>query len=123
MVENTLFEEIEEYVFKNTSLTITEPYMDSITIFGKVGTLTDIDLAIEFIGDGVYECSGTISYQGYDANPTNILAIRKFTKSEEEVIKLIDITLSIATKLNSISEQYSEIKRLGKELTDIGTSV
>lgn len=27
MVENTLFEKIEEYVFKNTSLTITEPYI------------------------------------------------------------------------------------------------
>ena len=99
MVENTLFEKIEEHVFKNTSLTITEPYMDSITIFGRVGTLTDIDLTIEFIGDGIYECDGTISYQGYDANPTDILAIRKFTKSEEEVITLIDKSISVANKL------------------------
>lgn len=86
-------EEIEEHVFENTFLTIAEPYMDSITIFGRVGTLTYIDLTIEFIGDGVYECSGTISYQGFDANPTDIIGIRKFAKSKEEVISLIDITL------------------------------
>ena len=99
MVENTLFEEIGEYVIKNTSLTITEPHMDSITIFGKIGTLANIDLTIEFIGDGIYECDGTISYQGYDANPTDILAIRKFTKSEEEVITLIDKSISVANRL------------------------
>ena len=99
MVENTLFEEVEEYVIKNTSLTITEQYMGSITVFGKVGTLANIDLTIEFIGDGIYECDGTISYQGYDANPTNILVIRKFTKSEKEVINLIDKSISVADKL------------------------
>lgn len=38
MVENTLFEEVEEYVIKNTSLTITDPYMGSITILGKIGS-------------------------------------------------------------------------------------
>jgi hypothetical protein len=99
MVEKTLFEKIEEYVFKNTSLTITDTYMDSITVFGKVGTLANMDLTIEFMGDGIYECDGTISYQGYDANPTNILAIRKFTKSEEEVITLIDKSISVANRL------------------------
>lgn len=99
MVENSSFKEIEEHVFKNTSLTITEPYMDSITIFGKIGTLANIDLTIEFIGDGIYECDGTISYQGYDANPTDIIGIRKFTKSEEEVITLIDKSISVANRL------------------------
>lgn len=110
MITNSSFEEIEEHVIKNTNLTITEPYMDSITIFGKVGTLTDIDLAIEFIGDGVYECNGTISYQGYDSNPTNILAIRKFTKSEKEVITLIDKSISIANKLiNTVCQLEKEV--------------
>jgi hypothetical protein len=99
METNTPFKEIEEHVIKNTSLTITDTYMDSITVFGKIGTLANIDLTIEFIGDGIYECDGTISYQGYDANPTDILAIRKFTKSEEEVITLIDKSISIANKL------------------------
>lgn len=110
MIENTLFEEVEDYVIKNTSLTITEPYMDSITIFGRVGTLTDIDLTIEFIGDGIYECDGTISYQGYDTNPTNILAIRKFTKSEKEVINLIDKSISVANKLiNTVCQLEKEV--------------
>ena len=110
MVENTLFEEIEEYVIKNTNLTITEPYMGSITVFGKVGTLTDIDLTIEFIGDGIYECDGTISYQGYDANPTNILAIRKFVKSKKEVINLIDKSISVTNKLiNTVCQLEKEV--------------
>ena len=99
METNTPFKEIEEHVIKNTSLTITDTYLDSITVFGKVGTLANIDLTIEFMGDEVYECNGTISYQGYDSNPTNILAIRKFTKSEEEVITLIDKSISVANRL------------------------
>lgn len=99
METNTPFKEIEEHVIKNTSLTITDTYMDSITVFGKVGTLANMDLTIEFMGDEVYECNGTISYQGYDANPTDILAIRKFTKSEEEVITLIDKSISVANRL------------------------
>lgn len=97
MVENTLFEEIEEYVIKNTSLTITEPYMDSINIFGKIGALANIDLTIESVGE--YECNGTISYQGYDANPTDIIGIRKFVKTEKEVIELLDKSISVANKL------------------------
>lgn len=100
MVENTLFEEIEEYVIKNTSLTITEPYMDSITVFGKIEGLTNIDLTIEFVGDEVYECFGNISYQGYDANPTDILAIRKWVNSEKEVINLINKSITTANKLS-----------------------
>lgn len=99
METNTPFKEIEEHVIKNTSLTITDTYMESITVFGKVGTLANMDLTIEFMGDEVYECDGTISYQGYDANPTDILAIRKFTKSEEEVITLIDKSISVANRL------------------------
>ena len=44
----------------------------------------------------------------------------RFVNTEEEVIKLIEITLSIATKLNIISEQSFEVQRLGKELANIG---
>lgn len=100
MITNSSFEEIEEHVIKNTSLTITEPHMDSIAIFGRIGTLTAIDLTIEFMGDGVYECFGTISYQGYDANPTDILAIRKWVNSEKEVVNLIDKSITTVNKLS-----------------------
>jgi hypothetical protein len=110
MVENTLFEEVEDYVIKNTSLTITEPYMGSINIFGKAGTLANIDLTIEFIGDGVYECDGTISYQGYDANPTDIIGIRKFAKTEKKVIELLDKSISVANKLvNTVCQLEKEV--------------
>lgn len=100
MVENTLFEEVEEYVIKNTSLTITEQYMDSITVFGKAGILANMDLTIEYVGDEVYECFGNIYYQGYDANPTDILAIRKWVNSEKEVVNLIDKSITTANKLS-----------------------
>ena len=82
--------------------------MDSITVFGKVGTLTDTDLTIEFVGSELYECYGTISYQGYDANPTDIIGIRKFAKSEEEVITLIDKSISIANKLSQTIYQLEK---------------
>ena len=100
MVENTLFEEVEEYVIKNTSLTITGQYMDSITVFGKVETIANMDLTIEYVGDEVYECFGNMSYQGYDANPTDILAIRKWVNSEKEVVNLIDKSITTANKLS-----------------------
>lgn len=100
-IVNKWFKETVDYIDKNTELKIVvrNHAMSSITITGKVGTLANMDLTIEFIGDGIYECNGTISYQGYDANPTNILAIRKFMKSEKEVINLIDKSISVADKL------------------------
>lgn len=110
MVENTLFEEIEEYVIKNTSLTITDTYMDSITVFGKAGTLANMNLTIEYVGDELYECDGTISYQGYDANPTDMIGIRKFVKTEKEVITLIDKSISVANKLiNTVCQLEKEV--------------
>lgn len=99
MVVNTRFDEIEEHVIKDTSLTITDTSMDSITVFGKIEVLAHIDLTIEFLGDGVYECIGSISYQGYDANPTDILEVRKFVKTEKDVITLIDKSIDTASKL------------------------
>lgn len=112
METNTPFKEIEEHVIKNTSLTITDTYLDSITVFGKVGTLANMDLTIEFMGDEVYECNGTISYQGYDSNPTNILAIHRSVKSEKEVIELIDKSIDMANKLSltvcQLEKEWSE---------------
>lgn len=98
MVENTLFEEVEEYVIKNTSLTITEQYMDSITVFGKVGTLANMDLTIEYVGDELYECDGNISYQRRGDNPISLLKILKTVKTEKELIELIEESIATANK-------------------------
>lgn len=73
--------------------------MGSINIFGRTGALTSIDLTIEFVDSELYGCYGSIFYQGYDANPMNILGIHKFVKSEEEVITLIDKSISVSNKL------------------------
>lgn len=99
METNTIFNEIEEHVLMNTSLTIEYMSTDSITVFGRIEVLAQVDLTIEFLGDGVYECIGSISYQGYDANPADILEVRKLVKSEKEVITLIDKSIDTASKL------------------------
>lgn len=44
------------------------------------------------------ECGGTISYQGYDDNPTNILGILKTVKTEKELIELIEESITTSNK-------------------------
>ena len=69
-------------------------------------------MTIEFGDNGIYECGGTILHQGYDDNPTNILGILKFVKTEKEVIELIDKSISVANKLSK------NIKSLEQELNN-----
>lgn len=82
--------------------------MDSITVFGRTGTLTSIDLTIEFVGSELYECYGTISYQGYDTNPTDIIGIRKFAKTEKEVINLLKNMISSSLDLREFIRNKKE---------------
>lgn len=87
-------------------------YHRAVYEFGKTDAFTYIDLTIEFVCDGIYECDGTISYQGYDANPTNILRIHRSVKSEKEVIELIDKSIDMANKLSltvcQLEKEWSE---------------
>lgn len=101
-IVNKRFKETVDYIDKNTELKIAirNKAMSSITITGKTGELTYLNLSVEFGDSGMYECTGTISYQGYDANPTDILGICKRVKTEKELIELIDKSISIANKLS-----------------------
>ena len=72
--------------------------MSSITITGKVGELTYIDLAIEFKDSEMYKCTGNISYQRRGANPINLLRILKTVKTEKELIELIEESIATASK-------------------------
>lgn len=100
-IVNKWFKETVDYVDKNTELTVKvrDKNMSSIALVGKIGELTYLDLDINFGDRGMYECGGTISYQGYDDNPTDILEVRKFVKTEKEVITLIDKSIDTASKL------------------------
>lgn len=101
-IVNKWFKETVGYIDKNTELIVKvrDKDMSSIAIVGKIGELTYIDLNVGF-GDGrMYKCNGAISYQGYDANPTDILGICKRVKTEKELIELIDKSISIANKLS-----------------------
>lgn len=111
---NKWFKETADYVDKNTGLTIKVrgKDMSSIALVGKLGELTYIDMDITFGDTGMYECGGTILYQGYDDNPTNILGIFKFVKTEKELIELIDKSIATANKLSK------NIKSLEQELNN-----
>lgn len=109
-IVNKLFKEVVDYVDKNTSLTIKvrDLAMSSITLVGKTGEFTNLDLSIEFGDNGMYECNGSISYQGYDANPTNIIGIRKSVKTEKEVVELIEKAIATANKLSQTIYQLEK---------------
>lgn len=109
-IVNKRFKETVDYIDKNTELIVKvrDKDMSSIALVGKIGELTYIDLNVEF-GDGrMYKCNGAISYQGYDANPTDILGIYKCVKTEKELIELIDKSISIANKLSKTIYQLEK---------------
>lgn len=109
-IVNKWFKETVDYIDKNTELIVKvrDKDMSSIALVGKIGELTYINLNVELGDRRMYECNGYISYQGYDANPTNILAIRKFTKSEKEVINLIMNMISSSLDLREFIKNKSD---------------
>lgn len=99
-IVNKWFKETVDYVDKNTELKIAirNKVMSSITITGKVGELTYINLDVEFEDSGMYKCTGNISYQRRGANPISLLKILKTVKTEKEVIELIEESIAAANK-------------------------
>lgn len=61
---------------------------------------------------GWYQCIIDISYNGYDDEFTTVFHPVKIVKTEEEVINLIDKSISISNKL------MKTVYQLGKELED-----
>ncbi len=62
-IVNKWFKETVDYIDKNTELKIAvrNHAMSSITITGKTGG-TYINLDVKFGDNGIYECTGNISY-------------------------------------------------------------
>ena len=99
-IVNKRFKETVDYIDKNTELKIAirNKVMSSITITGKVGELTYINLSVEFKDSGIYECTGNISYQRRGYNPISLLRIIKTVKTEKELIELIEESIATANK-------------------------
>ena len=99
-IVNKWFKETVDYIDKNTELKIAvrNHAMSSITMAGKVGELTYIDLAIEFKDSEMYECNGNIFYQRRGAYPINLLRILKTVKTEKELVELIKESIATANK-------------------------
>lgn len=99
-IVNKLFKETVDYVDKHTELKIAirNKAMSSITITGKVGELTYLNLSVEFGDSGMYECIGNISYQRHGANSISLLKILRTVKTEKELIELIEESITTANK-------------------------
>ena len=62
--------------------------------------------------------AGYIHYAKYDKGKKYEFEIPKALRTDEEIIKLIEIAATIADKLNVVNEQLASIKQLTKELTN-----
>lgn len=112
METNTPFKEIEEYVNNHTGLNILDPHSNSILIVGRIGESILNQVSIEVVEMGWYQCIIDISYNGYDDGFTTVFQPVKVVKTEEEVINLIDKSISISDKL------MKTVHQLGKELEE-----
>ena len=112
MITDTHFKKITDYVTNHTGLNILDPHFDSILIVGRIGESILNQVSIEVVEMGWYQCIIDISYNGYDDEFTTVFQPVKIVKTEEEVINLIEKTISISNKL------MKTVHQLEKELED-----
>ena len=62
--------------------------------------------------------AGYIHYAKYDKGKKYEFEIPKALRTDDEIIKSIEIVTTIADKLNIVNEQLASIKQLSKELTN-----
>ena len=115
---NIKYGKIAEYM-NSISSSVSEMPGDGVKMGKEIGD-TSVNIFVTTSSSGQYWFAGFISYTANGGYQREKIETDRFVNTEEEVIKLIEITLSIATKLNIISEQFFEVQRLGKELANIG---
>ena len=101
------------------SSSVSEMPSDGVKMSKEIGD-TSVTIFVKTNSSGEYWFAGFISYIANRRYHREKIESSMVVKTEEEIIKLIEITLVIATKLNIISEKYLEVERLEKELTGIG---
>lgn len=108
----TFFKKIIEYVENHTSFNIFDPQFDSVRFAGRIGESILNEVSIQVGEMGEYQCYLDISYNGYGEEWATVFQTDKIVKTEEEVITLIDKSISISNKL------INTISQLGKELEE-----
>lgn len=112
MIKETAFKKIVDHVNNHTGLNILDPHFNSILIVGRIGESILNQVSIEVVEMGWYQCIIDISYNGYDDGFTTVFQPVKILNTEEEVINLIDKSVSISDKL------MKTVHQLEKELED-----
>ena len=99
MITDNHFKKIIDHVNNHTGLNILDPHFNSILIVGRIGESILNQVSIQVVEMGWYQCIIDISYNGYDDEFTTVFQPAKIVKTEEEVINLIDKSISVSNKL------------------------
>lgn len=110
------YEKIVEYA-KNKSLVVSEALSNGLKMNYEVGDV-HINLFIQPKNSEETWFAGYIHYAKYDKGKKYEFEIPKALRTDDEIIKLIGVSTTIADKLNIVNEQLTSIKQLTKELTN-----
>lgn len=108
------YEKIIEYA-NSKSLVVSEAPNNGLKMNYEVGDV-HINLFIQPKNSEETWFAGYIHYAKYDKGKKYEFEIPKSVRTEEEIIKAIEVTTTIANKLNVVNEQLASIKLLSKEL-------
>ena len=101
------------------SSSVSEMHGEGVKMSKEIGD-TSVSIFVKTNSSGEYWFAGFISYIANRRYNREKIESSKVVKTEEEIIKLIEITIAMANKLNVISEKYLEVERLERELSGIG---
>ena len=110
------YEKIVEYA-RSKSLVVSEAPSNGLKMSYEVGDV-HINLFTQPKNSTETWFAGHIHYAKYDKGKKYEFEIPKALRTDEEIIKLIEIAATIADKLNVVNEQLASIKQLTKELTN-----
>lgn len=110
------YDKIIEYA-NDKSLVVSEAPNGGFKMNYEVGDV-HINLFIQPKNSEETWFAGYIHYAKYDKGKKYEFEIPKAIRTEEEIIKLIEVSTTVANKLNVVNEQLTSIKQLSKELTN-----
>lgn len=110
-VTDTHFKKIIDHVNNHTGLNLLDPHSNSILLVGRIGESILNQVSIEVVEVGWYQCTIDISYSGCDDEFTTVFQPARIVKTEEEVINLIEKTISISNKLmKTVHQLWKELE-------------
>lgn len=110
------YEKIIEYA-NSKSMVVSEAPNNGLKMNYEVGDV-HINLFIQPKNSGENWFAGIIHYVEYGKGKEYELEIPKALRTEDEIIKLIEVSTTVVNKLSIVNEQLASIKQLTKELTN-----